>query len=209
VTNLGIALENLSQYRIVSVQVNGVERLGTTQLVQPGQIVDIGLPAGSNHRVIYSIGIDKTRPILTRDGGLHTARAFSSSIGGFPTSLQVARLTAREQLRSTPSISVNGTLMTSTWMAFNVFTGFFEGYDLISNINTGAMTFRRWQGDPLTVVATGTVFEPNSWSNFVNEIAVPFRNPNGTTHANIVITLSNPGALPNFITGDGLVFEPF
>ncbi len=112
-------------------------------------------------------------------------------------------------LRSTPSFTLTGTQMKSTWMAFNVLTGFMEGYDFLSDTNTGAMTFRRWQGDPSTVVATGTVFEPATWANLVREIAVPLRNPNGSTHANIVISLNNGNFLPSFITGDGLTFEPF
>lgn len=208
-TNLGIALHNQSQYHLVSIKVNGVERLAANQGVQPGDFFDIGLPAGSNHRVIYSIGIDQNRPILTRDAGATTARAFDTGIGGYPTAVTVGRLTAREMLRSTPSFTLNGNLMTSRWMGFNVPTGFFDGYDFISDTNTGSMTFRKWQGDPSNVIASGTVNEPNSWANLVNQIAVPLRNTNGSVHANIAITLTNPGFLPSFITGDGLTYEPF
>lgn len=209
VTNLGIALHNQSQYHLVSIKVNGIERLAPNQGVQPGDFFDIGLPAGSNHRVIYSIGIDQNRAILTRDAGATTARPFDTGIGGYPTAVTVGRLTAREMLRSTPTFRLNGNLMTSTWMGFNVLTGFFDGYDFISDTNTGAMTFRKWQGDPANVIATGSVSEPSSWNNLVNQIAVPLRNPNGSVHANIAITLTNPGFLPSFITGDGLTYEPF
>lgn len=209
VVTLGIAVDNRSQYNVVSIQVNGVEKLGANQVVAPGQVADIGLPAGSNYRVIYFIGHNRQRPILGRDAGVVAARPAINAQGHFPVSATVARLTAREMLRSTPSFTVNGNFMTSRWMGLNVLTGFFEGYDFISDITNGNMTFRRWQGDPQTVVASGTVNEPSSWANLVNEIAVPMRNPNGSTHANAVITLSNPnGFLPSFIVGDGLAFEP-
>lgn len=208
VSNLGIGFFNNSQYNMVSIQVNGVEQLTGNQVVVPGGFGDLGLPAGSNYRVIYSIGLDRTRPILTRDGGTVTARPFNAAEGGYPIAVTAARLTAREMLRSTPSFTLNGNLMTSRWMGLNVLTGFFDGYDFISDITTGAMSFRKWQGDPATVIATGTVIEPTSWPNLTREIAVTLRNPNNTVHANIVITLTNPGFLPTFITGDGLTYEP-
>lgn len=209
VSNLGIAFFNNSQYNMVSIKVNGVEQLTGNQVVVPGGFGDLGLPAGSNYRVIYSIGIDRNRPILTRDGGTVASRPFNEAEGGYPISVTAERLTAREMLRSTPSFTLNGNLMTSRWMGFNVLTGFFDGYDFISDTNTGAMSFRKWQGDPANIIATGPVNEPSSWANLVSQIAVPLRNQNNTLHANMAITLTNPGFLPSFITGDGLTYEPF
>ncbi|GAA5146011.1 hypothetical protein GCM10023213_38450 [Prosthecobacter algae] len=209
VSNLGIAFFNNSQYNMVSIKVNGVEQLTGNQVVVPGGFGDLGLPAGSNYRVIYSIGIDRNRPILTRDGGTVTARPFSAAEGGFPIAVTAERLTAREMLRSTPSFTLNGNLMTSRWMGFNVLTGFFDGYDFISDTTTGAMSFRKWQGDPANIIASGPVNEPSSWANLVSQIAVPLRNQNNSLHANMAITLTNPGFLPSFITGDGLTYEPF
>jgi hypothetical protein len=201
--NLGFTIQNSAQYNVVSLKINGAERLSAGQVIAPGASVNLGTSSG-NHQVVFTFGINASRPIYAAPLGTFPARQSSGST--FPQPLVIGRLQARQFLAAAPLFTLNGNLITTSWQALDANLNVY-GFDFTMNMTTFEMTFIQWAFRKSNVLASGSVREPTNWQNNASSVLVPFHLGNGTLYGNAQLTLSNPGFLPSLIVGDGLIYE--
>ncbi len=199
----GFTIQNTSQYNVVSLKIDGAERLSGGQMIAPGASLNLGTSSG-NRQVSFTFGINVSRPFYSVPLGTFAARQSSSS--SFPQPLVIGRLQARQFLAAARLYTINGNLITTSWQALDSNLNVY-GFDFTMNMITFEMSFIQWAGNKSNVIASGTVREPLSWPNNAAAVMVPFFRSNGTSYGNAQLTLSSPGFLPSLIVGDGLIYE--
>lgn len=203
VVSTGFTIQNASQYNVVSLKIDGAERLNAGQVISPGASVNLGTAAG-NRQVAFTFGINASRPIYGAPLGTFSARQSTGS--AFPQPLVIGRLQARQFLAAAPLFTIRGNFITTSWQALDANLNVF-GFDFTMNMTTFEMSFIHWAGAKTNILASGTVREPASWPNNSAIVILPFFRANGGLYGNAQLTLNNPGFIPNLIVGDGLIYE--
>lgn len=213
--SVGFSFANESQFNLVSVKIDNVERLA------PGQIVaavpatstnvnwfDVGTTVGS-HTVQVTLGIDAARPILVLPLGTLQASTFIGPNQGFNNPIPLRLMLGGQYLASSPNlVAVSGASRTVSWQAVEVqATGgvVIHGFDFTFNATTGATTFKHWIGDRSRLTGQGTLVEPTAtqWGNNFPAVNLPLRLANGSPFATITVNLLNA----SLTASDGLTYD--
>jgi len=202
--NAGYSFVNLSQFNVVSVKVDGVERLAgqsipATLPTNPNVFVaDVGTTPG-NHSLTVTIGRSVNQPVIVF--GPFTANAT------VPTNvIEVGIMAAGDYLTASPNAAVSGNNITASWQTLIVNANgalSVNGFDFTRNVNTGVTTWVNWFGDRPNVVATGNVSEPANWPLNPTSVTLQLRRPNGALYTSAVVNLLNK----TFIPADGNSYE--
>lgn len=214
-TSVGYTFANLSQFNIVSVKIDNVERLTPGQVVAavPASasnvnVLDVGTTTG-NHNIQVTVGLDAARPIMVVFFPARAAQTLISQNQGFRDPIQLGLMLGGEYLASSPNaVSVSGTSRTVSWQGLNVQangTLVVHGFDFTFNSATGATTFKHWIGDRPNVVAQGTVVEPTAaqWGINLPAVNLPLRLANGSNYTVLNVNL----AAASMTATDGLTYE--
>jgi len=215
---VGFTFVNLSQFNVVSLKVDNVERLAPGQTIAavphtaPNvNVLDVGTPSG-NRTIQVTMGRNAASPVLVLFFNARQAQTLISANEGFRNPILLNPMLAGEYLASSPNtVSVVGTSRTVSWQAVEVQAGpggataVIHGFDFTFNSANGTTTFRHWIGDRPNVVAQGTVSEPTAAQWGVNPAAINLnlRRSNNTAYTTLVVDLSNA----RFSATDGLSYE--
>jgi hypothetical protein len=214
-TSVGFTFANLSQFNVVSVKIDNVERLAAGQVIaavphtSPNvNILDVGTTAG-NHNIQVTVGIDAARPIMVLFFPTRAAQTLIAPNQGFNNPIPLGLMLGGEYLASSPNaVSVVGSSRTVSWQSVQVQangTLVVHGFDFTFNSSTGVTTFKHWIGDRPNVVAEGTVVEPTAaqWGINLPAVNLPLRRSNGSNYT--VLNVNLAGA--SMTATDGLVYE--
>lgn len=215
VATAGFSFVNLSQFNVVSIKVDNVERLSPGQVIAavphtaPNvNILDVGTATG-NRTVQVTMGLDATRPIMVLFFGARPAQTLISAQDGFRNPILLNTMLGGEYLASSPNtVSASGTSRTVSWQALQVQANgvlVVHGFDFTFNSATGSTSFVHWIGDRPNVAARGTLTEPTAaqWGVNMPGANLPLRLSNGSLYTNILVDLANA----KFTAADGLSYE--
>ncbi|MCB1210706.1 MAG: hypothetical protein KDK97_15350 [Verrucomicrobiales bacterium] len=213
-TTVGYSIENQSQYNIVSIKMDGVERLTPGQVVaavpatSPNiNILDVGATAG-NHNLQITIGIDASRPVMVVFLPTMAAQRFLSPSQGFANPIGILPMRAGDYLVSSPNtVSAVGTSRTVSWQALEVQANgnlVVHGFDFTFNRTTGVTSFVHWIGDRPNVAGRGTVLEPSlaQWGVNAAQRTLTLRSSTGSVYTNFNVTFPNASG----VAADGLTY---
>lgn len=211
----GFSFVNLSQFNVVSIKVDNVERLSPGQVIAavpqtaPNvNILDVGTATG-NRTVQVTMGLDAARPIMVLFFGARPAQTLISAQEGFRNPILLNVMLGGEYLASSPNtVSATGTSRTVSWQALQVQANgnlVVHGFDFTFNSANGSTTFKHWIGDRPNVDAQGTVTEPTpvQWGVNLPGANLPLHRTNGSLFTNILVDL----AAARFTAADGLTYE--
>lgn len=197
----GFTFGNLSQFNVVSLKIDDVERLtpgqviGAVPITEPNvNVLDVGTTAG-NHNIQVVMGLDASRPIMVLFFGSRTAQASAGPNQGFRNPIALNQMLAGEYLSSSPNVvSSSGTSRTVSWQGIQVQPDnvlVVHGFDFTYNSSTNVTTFKHWIGDRPNVDAQGTVTEPTpaQWGVNFPAVNLPLRRSNGSLYTTIQVNL--------------------
>jgi hypothetical protein len=214
-TSLGFAIENQCQYNIVSIKIDGVERLSAGQTVaavpatSPNvNILDIGTTAGS-HTIEVTVGPNAANPVMVIFLPSQTAQRFLSPSQGFANPIGILPIRAGSYLTSSPNtVSATNVSRTVSWQTVTVQANGnlqVNGFDFTFNSTTGVTTYVHWIGDRPNITSTGTVVEPSlaQWGLNRSVMPITLRANNGSNFTTLQVTLPAARALAS----DGNTYE--
>lgn len=199
----GYSIANLSQFNVVSVKVDNVERLTGQTLPAVAQtepnvfVADIGTTPG-NHTVQVTLGPSLDQPVIVYEV---TAEATTGV-----NTIEVGIMTAGEYLTASPNAVVSGNDITASWQTLIVDptgTVSVNGFEITRNTSTGALSWVNWFGDKPNVVASGTIAEPADWPLNPDSVTLALRRGNGAFYSNITVDLLSK----SFVATDGNTYE--
>lgn len=199
----GYSIVNLSQFDVVSVKVDNVERLSGQPLPAVAQtdlnvfVADVGTMPG-NHSVQITLGPSLDQPVIVYQV---TAEATTSM-----NIIEVGIMAAGEYLTASPNAVGSGNNITASWQTLIVGpngTLSVNGFEITRNTSTGALSWVNWFGDKTNVVASGTIAEPANWPLNPDSVTLQLRRGNGALYSNITVDLLNK----SFVAADGNTYE--
>ena len=195
----GYEVENHSQFNVVSVKVDGQERLFPQSVPawtanQGAFYADIGATP-NNHTVQITLGPSLSQPVYTYTTTQPATHPFNL--------FTVTTLLAGEYLSGSAHATVSGNNTTASWQSVIISVGDVaspagpsanastNGFEFTLNNNTGITTWTNWVGRKDNVIARGTLREPTSW--FLNPTASSFQliNNNNQIYATITVDFLN------------------
>lgn len=214
-TSVGFSFANESQFNLVSVKIDNVERLAPGQVVAASphtspnvNFLDVGTTAGS-HTVQITLGIDAARPILVLPLGSLQASTFIGPNQGFNNPIPLRLMSGGQYLVSSPNIvAATNTTRTVSWQGLQVQANgslVVHGFDFTFNLSTGTTSFKHWIGDRPNVAAQGSVVEPTAaqWGLNFPAVNLPLRLTNGSNYTVLTVNLLNA----SMVATDGLTYE--
>lgn len=200
----GYSVANRSQFNVVSIKVDDVERLinQTLPAALPGEpnvfVADIGATAG-NHSMQVTLGPSASQPVIVYFLGAVPATNPSNVI-------VVTTVLAGELLVDSPNVATNGTSVTASWQTLIVNPDAslsVNGFDFTHDTETGATIWTNWFGDRPNVVASGRVTEPASWPLNPTSTVLQLHRSNGDFYTDIAIDLLDK----TLVADDGFSYE--
>lgn len=214
-TSTGFTFANLSQFNVVSLKIDNVERLTPGQViaavphnVPDVNVLDVGTTAG-NHNIQVTLGLDAARPIMVLFFPTRAAQPLISTSQGFSNPIALQLMLGGEYLASSPNaVSVVGSSRTVSWQALQFQANgslVVHGFDFTFNSATGGTTFKHWISDRPNVVAQGTVVEPTAaqWGINLPAVNLPLRLSNGSNYTVLNVNL----AAASLTATDGLTYN--
>ncbi len=214
-TSVGFTFANLSQFNVVSVKIDNVERLTPGQVIaavpstSPNvNVLDVGTTAGS-HNIQITVGLDAARPVMVVFFPTRQAQTLISANQGFNNPIPLGLMLGGEYLASSPNtVSVSGSSRTVSWQGLQVQANgslVVHGFDFTFNRSTNVTTFKHWIGDRPNVVAQGSVQEPTAaqWGVNLPAVNLPLRLANGSNYTVLNVNL----AAASMTATDGLTYE--
>lgn len=211
----GFTFANLSQYNVVSLKIDNIERLtpGQTIAAVPHtapnvNVLDVGTTTG-NHTIQVTIGPDAARPIMVLFFPARAAQTLTSNNQGFRNPIALNPMLAGEYLVSSPNtVTSTNTSRTVSWQGLRVQANgslAVHGFDFTFNSSNSVTTFKHWINDRPNVVAQGTVSEPTlaQWGINFPGLNLQLRNTSGSNYATISVNLT----AATFSAPDGLTYE--
>lgn len=198
VVTAGYSVVNLSQFNIVSVKVDNVERLASPftsgqPLITPipatlpsepnAFLADLDATAG-NHSIQITLGPSPSQPVIT-----YFLPSVSATIP--LNNINVGIMLLGEYLVASPNATTKGNNVIASWqtLIINPDGPSINGLDFTHNTATGATSWAHWIGDRPNVVASGPVTEPANRSLNPTSVFLQLRRANGTPYRNIIIDL--------------------
>ena len=200
----GYAIDNYSQFDIISIRVDNVERLNpqvvraTSPTSPTVNGVDVGATPG-NHSLQVTLGRSPTEPVMVY--ALPAVPATNPLMG-----IRLEIMKAGEYLVASPAARINGTTLTASWQTF-VFdpagNNTVNGFDFTFNQANGQTTWRHWIGSQTNIVRSGNVVEPTTWA--LNPATVRLQLMSGTQlYTEVVVNFRNASL---FAVGDGRTYD--
>ena len=211
--NTGYKFINFSQFNIVSIKVDNVERLNG-QIVQatlPSNpdvfVFDVGTTPG-NHSMQVTVGRSLAEPVMVYF--LPSVQATSPL-----NEIEVGTMLAGEYMVASPNASISGNNITASWQTLiNTFvpdgspsggstSSTVNGFDFTFNASTNVTTWKNWNRTRTNVVGSGTVREPTSWLLNPTGTALQLANSNGSIYTTINVNFLTK----TFTAPDGNSYE--
>lgn len=200
----GYTISNLSQFDVVSVRIDGIERLAPAEIQAVSQssatfnLADIGTTPG-NHLVEVTIG-----PSLAQRVIVYAVQAQATS----PTNvIEVTLMAAGEYLASSPNRTVAGNKVTCSWQTFVVAPdpadSFVKGFDFTFDAAAVTTTWTHWSGSRSNQLASGRVVEPTNWLLNPTAVVLQLRRTNGQAYMNVTVDLLNA----SLVAADGFPYD--
>lgn len=201
----GYTFVNFSQFNVISIKIDNVERLGgqMLQATLPSNpnVFNIGIGATpGNHSLQVTVGRSLNEPVMVY--ALPSVAATSPF-----NEVHVGITMAGEYLTASPNAAVIGSNLTANWQTFIPGlngSASVNGFDFTFNQATGLTTWRHWVGDRPNVVASGSVAEPASWPLNPATMTLALRHTNGSIFTNITVNFLTKSM---FVNGDGRTYD--
>jgi hypothetical protein len=204
VVSTGYSVVNFSQFDVVSIRVDNVERLAGQEIpaTLPSDpnvfLADVGATQG-NHSVQITLGPSASQRVIA---------FFLPSIAAtnpFPE-IQVGIMDVGEYFVASPNVTISGNNITASWQTLFInpdATLLVNGFDFTRDTATGVTTWANWNFDRTKVVASGTVAEPENWPLNPVTLTLELRRSNGSFYTNLDIDFLNK----SFVADDGFLYE--
>jgi hypothetical protein len=204
VVSTGYSIVNFSQFDVVSIRVDNIERLAGQEIpaTLPSNpdvfLADVGATQG-NHSMQITLGPSASQPVITY---------FLASVAATNpfNEIQVGIMGVGEYFVASPNATVSGNNVTASWQTLFInpdATLLVNGFDFTHNTSTGVTTWANWNFDRTGVVASGTVAEPESWPLNPTTLTLELRRNNGSFWTNVDIDFLNK----SFVADDEFTYE--
>lgn len=200
----GYGIDNYSQFDIISIKVDNVERLhpqvvrATSPSSPTVEGVDVGATPG-NHSLQVTLGRSPSEPVMVY---ALPAVAATNPLQG----VRLEIMKAGEYLVASPVARISGTSITASWQTF-IFdpagNHTVNGFDFTFNQATGVTTWRHWLGTQTNVVRSGNVVEPTNWALNPASVRLQLR-AGAQLYTEVVLNFQNASF---FAVGDGRTYN--